>query len=227
MNQVQPTEQRGRDKNYANVRVTASLTPVIFPIDIGNLTRTLKKRGYESTMQVPPVSIGLRMGGAGTLARKGDIAITADSERRFIGIDGTSPNDVLSSFEELTEVIKNDLWVDVHGKAAYYEAIIRMNVLGRGNPTEVVGRFFQDLGTVKSLETIIGEATSLFTIRLVAKGKLTGDQEWFEIRIEPDVARPDSTYMIEIVYRKSEYGPVRDFVSTIDQKIDEILDKME
>jgi len=207
--------------------MTVTLTPVIFPLDLGNLTRTLKKKGFELSVQIPPTAIGTRMAGAGILARKGDVAVVADTERRFIGVDGTSVDDVLSSFEELTEVVKHELWVDVHAKAGYYESIIRMNVLGRNNPTEVVEGFFRDLDTAKSLETIIGEPTSLFTIRLVPRGKLTGEPEWFDIRIEPDVSRPDTTYIIEIVYRKLEYKSVIDFVSGIDQKIDAILDNME
>ncbi|MBM4462887.1 MAG: hypothetical protein FJ012_06065 [Chloroflexi bacterium] len=225
--QTQCGEESRRNKNYANVRMTVTLAPVIFALDFGDLARALKKNGYDLALQVPPLAIGQRIGGSGIIAKKGNITIVADSERRYVGVDGTSLPDVLSSFDELTRIVKDDLWVDIRAKAAFYEAIVRMNVLGHVNPTETVESFFSNLDAVKALEPILGEPTSLFTIRLVPKGKLTGEQEWFEVKIEPDLARPDSTYMVEVVYRKSDYEKVKDFVSAIDQKIDLVLDKME
>lgn len=216
-----------RNKKYASVRISVSLTPVIFPFDFTDLAQALKNRQYDVTVGLPPAGVGHRVGGAGTIATKGEVSIVADSDRRFIGVDGRSPKDVLSSFEELTQVLKDELWVDVHAEAAYYEGIVRLSVLARGNPMVTVRKLFQNLETVQFLESVIGEPTSLFTIRLIPKGKLPGDREWFDIRIEPDLSRPKSAYTVETVYRKANYDRVKGFVDTIDQKIDAILDKLE
>lgn len=226
-NTGQSSEAPTREKRYASVRMTVSLTPVIFPLDFADLAQALKNKGYDVTVELPPAGVGRRVGGAGTIAKKGEVSVAADSDRRFVGVDGRSPKDVLSSFEELTQVLKGELWIDVHAQAAYYEVIMRLNVLAHGNPTETIGRFFQSLESVQFLESIIGEPASLFTIRLIPKGKLPGDTEWFDIRIEPDVSRPKSAFMVEVVYRKANYKQVEDFLNTIEQKIDTILNKLE
>ncbi len=217
----------GREKKYASVKLNASLRPVIFPIDFTDLARTLEKKQYEPTVEFPDVGLGKRVGGSGRIAKKGDIFVIADSDRQFIGIEGRTAKDVLSSFENLAQILKDDLWVDVHGQAGYYEVITRMHVLAGVNPTVAIGRFFDGLAGVKDLELIMGEPTALFSLRLISKGKLPSGEEWFDIRIEPDAARPGNTYVIEVVYRKSDYGQVKSFVNTIDQKIDAMLDKLE
>ena len=227
VNQEQYTKQSGRNKRYASARITVSLTPVIFPFDFADLAQTLKDKGYSVTVELPPAGIGGRVGGAGTIAKRGDVSIIADSGRRFIGVDGKSPMDVVSSFEELTQILKDELWVDVQAQSAYYEFIARLNVLAHGNAVLAAGKFFQNLKGVQSLASIIGESASLFTIRLIPTGELPGDKEWFDIRIEPDVSRPENAFIVEIVYRKTSYNQVKGFVDTIDQKIDAILDEVE
>lgn len=227
VNQGQYTKQPERNKKYASVRITVSLTPVIFPFDFADLAQTLKNKGYSVTVELPPAGIGGRVGGAGTIAKRGDVSIIADSERRFIGVDGKSPMDVVSSFEELTQILKDELWVDVQAQSAYYEFVTRLKVLAHGNAVLAAGKFFQNLKGVQSLASIIGESASLFTIRLIPTGKLPGDKEWFDIRIEPDVSRPENAFIVEIVYRKADYNRVKGFVDTIDQKIDAILDEVE
>lgn len=223
----QSAEQAEWNKKYASVRVTVSLNPVIFPLDFADLAQALKSREYDVTVEFPPAGVGRRVGGGGTIAKRGDISVVADSDRRFIGIDGRSPKAVLSSFEELTQILKDELWVDVGAQAAYYEVTMRLHVLARQSPTAAIGRFFQKLDGVQFLESIMGEPASLFTIRLVPKGKLPGDKEWFDIRIEPDTTRPEKAFAIEVVYRKASYGHVEGFVDSIDHKINAVLDKLE
>lgn len=220
-------EGRQREKRYTNVRLTVSLRPVIFPLDFAALAQVLKNKQYELTAELPPPGLGRRVGGAGTIAKKGEVSVIADSDRRFIGIDGMSAKEVLSSFEQLTQILGDELWVDVRAEARYYEVVIRMHVLASGNPTAAIGRFFQNFEGLGDLESIMQESASLFTIRLVPKGKLPSGEEWFDIRLEPDVARPESAYAVEVVYRKSDYKNVTSFFGTIEQKIDSILDKLE
>lgn len=227
VNTVQSTGEPMRERRYGSVRMTVSLRPVIFPLDFVDLTQALKERQYDVTIDLPMAGIGRRVGGAGVIAKRGDISIVADSDRRFVGVDGRSPKDVSHSFEELTQILKDELWVDVHAQVAFYEVTMRLNVLARSNPTKIITGFFEHLEGIQVLESIIGERTSLFTIRLVPKDKLPSGNEWFDIRIEPDVSRPEQAVAVEIVYRKAAYKDVRNFIDTADQKIEAILDRLE
>lgn len=227
VNTAQSTGEPMRERRYGSVRMSVSLAPVIFPIDFADLAQALKKKQYEIIVEAPRAGIGQRVGGAGVIAKKGDVSIVADSERRFVGVDGRSPKDVSYSFEELTQILKDELWVDVHAQVAFYEVIMRLNVLARSNPTKAIAEFFEDLVGIQVLDSIIGERTSLFTIRLVPKDKLPSGNEWFDIRLEPDVSRPEQAMMVEIIYRKASYEDVRDFINTADQKIEAILDRLE
>jgi len=227
VNTVQSTGEPMREKRYGSVRMTVSLTSVIFPFDFADLAQALKNKQYDITVDLPPAGIGARVGGTGTIAKRGDVSVVADSQRRFVGVDGRSPKDVLSSFEQLTQILKDELWVDVHAQGAYYEVIMRLSVLARGNPTAAITRFFEGMKGIKELESIIGEPASLFTVRLVPRDKLPSGNEWFDIRLEPDVSRPERAVAVEIVYRKASYKHVKDFVDTVDQKIEAILDRLE
>lgn len=227
VNTVQSTGEPMRERRYGRVRMTVTLTSVIFPLDFVDLTQALKKKQYDVTVDLPTAGIGRRVGGAGIVAKKGDISVVADSERRFVGVDGRSPKDVSSSFEQLAQILKDELWVDVHAQVAFYEVNMRLSVLARGNPTKAITKFFENLEGVQVLESIIGERTSLFTIRLVPKDKLPSGNEWFDIRLEPDVSRPERAMTVEIVYRKASYKDVRNFIDTVDQKIEAILDRLE
>ena len=212
-----------REKRYASIRLTVSFSSLIFPLDFADLAQALKHGGYDMTLDVPPGGLGKRVGGAGTIAKKGEVSIVADSERKFIGVDSRSVKDVLPSFEQLTQILKDTLWVDVHAQARYYEAIVQMRVQANGNPTASIGHFFRSFKNVKRLESVIGEAVSLFTIRLVPLNKLPSGEDWFDIKVEPDVSLPESAYKIEGVYRKTDYASVKTFVSSIEAKIDTIL----
>jgi hypothetical protein len=227
VNTVQPTGEPIRERRYGSVRMAVTLTSVIFPLDFVDLTQALKKNQYDVGIDLPMAGIGHRVGGAGVIAKKGGISVVADSERRFIGIDGRSPKDVSSSFEELTQILKKELWVDVYAQSAFYEINMRLNVLAHTNPTKAITKFFENLEGIQALESIIGEKTSLFTIRLVPKDKLPSGNEWFDIRLEPDVSRPERAMAVEIVYRKTSYKDVRNFIDTADQKIEAILDRLE
>jgi hypothetical protein len=226
-NTIQSTGESMHEKRYGSVKMTVSLSSVLFPIDFVELAQALKKKQYNIQIDLPPAGIGRRVGGTGIIAKKGDVSVVADSERRYVGVDGRSPNDALSSFEELTQILKDELWVDVHTQSAHYEVIIRLNALSRGNPTAAIAKFYNNLEGTKAFESIIGEPISLFTLRLVPKGKLPNGREWFDIKLEPDVSRPEHAFVVEIVYRKTSYTHVKKFISTVDQKIEAILDKLE
>ena len=221
------TETPDKEKRYVHVRLTVTLKPVIFPIDFRELVEALKKKRYEPIAEFPSPGVGGRVGGSGTIAKRGEIAVTADSQRRFIGVDARSIGNALSAFEEILELIQRELWLDVHGQASYYEIIVRMRVQGHTNPAVAISRFFQKLEGIGELDSIIGEPVSLFTIRLIPKDKLPSDEEWFDIRIEPDMSLPETAYVIEAVYRKSTWSQVENFAETVESKIDAILDKLE
>lgn len=221
------TEGHDREKRYVHVRLTVTLKPVIFPIDFLELLEVLKKQGYEPVVELPSPSGGARLVGSGTIAKRGEISVAADSQRRFIGVDARSTGDAVSAFAEIVQAIRDGLWLDVRDQASYYEIIARMRVQGHANPAAAIGRFFQKLEGIGEIDSIIGEPVSLFTIRLIPKDKLPSDEEWFDIRIEPDMSLPETAYVIEAVYRKSTWSQVENFAETVESKIDAILDKLE
>jgi len=226
-NTTQSTGEPMHEKRYGSVSMTVGLSSLIFPIEFSDLTQALRSKQYDILVNLPPAGIGRRVGGTGIIAKKGGVSVVADSERRFVGVDGKSPKDALSSFEQLTQILKDELWVDVHAQGTYYEVIMRLTVLSRGNPTAAIAKFYNNLEGIKTLESIIGEPTCLFTIRLVPKDKLPGGSDWFDIRLEPDVSRPERAIVVEIVYRKTSYSHVKEFINTVDQKLEAILDELE
>lgn len=228
MNNSERRKKTGeRKKRFANIRLSVVIGTTFFPIDLAELAQMLKDKDYQITAELPLPGIGRRIGGSGVIGRTGTVSVVADSDRRVVGVEGRCLQEVLLSFEQLMQILKDKLWVDTGARAVFFEAIVRFSVLSGKKPLEAVAKFFTGLKSVEDLESVVGEPLSLFTIRLVPRDGLPHQEEWFDIRIEPEAALADTAYSIEIIYRKALYDRVRDFLNTIEGKTDAILDILE
>jgi len=220
------------ERNLKNPQIRFSMRfyYLLFPFDIAELVENLAKAGYTITMPRPPgVPRGgsIRLGAVGRIAQKGDVAIDINDERGILGATSSSPEFATKGLNEVLQLVKTNLKVDLEGMATFYEMIGNLEVETDVNPLEKIDRLFERNKSFEEFGKIMNEDVSPFSLKLVPKGKIPNQTEWFEITIDPNVIKPTSAYRITVVYRSTDKDKVQGFVNESIEKVSRILDIIE
>ncbi len=205
------------------VSLSARTDFIFFPIDYGDLINYLTKRGYVAATRTPPARGGVKIGVAGYIAQKGDNAVVFDPDKQVIGIEGTSPIDVAQAYEELEEIIVQDLKTELATSTKFYETISDSNVVSDRNPRKVLESLPGVADLSKRMSAAIGVEISPFGFRMGSRGLVPNQEEWMDIRVEPVTVRADSTYYVAIVYRSQSREKVKTFVESSGKIIPQIV----
>jgi len=209
------------------VRISKGITlnTVIFPLTWHEFLNTLEKKGYELASQLPfPYPTG-RFSASGPIARKGKTSIFVNTGANIIRIFDISIKSAGEEFDELLKLLVSDYGVDLNAFARFYSftASYKFNTDKQASQTISDFCIFPSLGEISK---IIGKDVIPFGFRLGAADVLPNDENWFDIRIEPDVLRNDC-YTIEIVFRNSDKEIIEEFINTIESNLNKIIDLIE
>lgn len=222
------TETKRKIKN-TSFRLSIRMTSVLPPIDTVEFIELLIRNGYTHTAPPPPSrhQRGVRFTFTGPIAQKGDIVIDVNDDRGVIGVSSPSPTSTVQGFNEVLRLAKTNLKVDPESMAAFYEFIGQCEVETRLNPLETIGQISEKVKAIEEFSKVIGEDTSLFSLRLAPKGEIPNQTEWFDITIEPHLIHTTSIYTISVVYRSKDKSKVQKFVDEFLVNIAKILDIIE
>jgi len=220
--------QKHRNFKNVSIRLSTRMNYVLFPFDTTELIDVLVKAGYTRTAPPPPFRRlkGARLGFTGTIARKGEIVIDINDERGFLGATSPSATSTIQGFDEVLQLAKTNLKVDLEGMAAFYEFIGNLEVETDLNALEKIGQLYEGNKPIEDFGKIMGEAVSHFSLRLAPKGENPNQTEWFDITIEPELIKT-STYRISAIYRSKDKSKVQKFIEEFEVKISKILDIIE
>src|SRR5437899_6965889 len=147
---------------------------------------------------------GLRLGIVGVLAQKGENLVTFDPDRQIIAVDGVSAMDVLSSFKEIEEIIREEIQVDISDSVRFYEIISEHQITTNKSPKKVLENLPGLSELSAKISGFIGVDVSPFGLRLGSRGKNPNQEEWMDIRVEPVIVKADSQYYVAVVYRSHD-----------------------
>ena len=222
--------QKQRNFKNVNLRFSIRMNYVLFPFRTTELIDVLVKAGYTRTAPPPPPQLrrikGARFGFTGTIARKGEIVIDINDERGFMGAASPSPALTIQGFNELLQLAETNLNTNLEGMAAFYELIGSLEVETDLNALEKIRQLSESTKPIEQFGKIMGEDVSLFSLRLIPKGKIPNQTEWFDITIEPDVMKT-STYRISVVYRSKDKSKVQKFIDELMLNTSKMLDTIE
>jgi hypothetical protein len=163
----------------------------------------------------------------GPIARKGDVILDVNDERGILGVASPLPASAIQGFNEVLQLIKANLKVDPEIMAGFYELIGQCEVESKINPITKFGQISEKIKIMEEFSKVIGKDASLFSLRLVPKGEIPNQAEWFDITIEPHLVHPTSIYNISVVYRSLDKSKVQKFTEEFFAKVTEILDVIE
>lgn len=205
--------------------VGVCLNTVLFPLSWNELSDTLEKNGYEINPQLPsPRPIG-RLSITGEIARKGKTIVIFDSSGMQIQILDIS---LKSANDELASIIKNlddDYKINLYDLVKYYNYHSNYIYLSKKNTLKTIGNQC-GFSKLDDISKILEEKLTPMGLRLCLADTSPNTENWFDIKIEPEVLR-NKDYSIEIVYRNKKIDSYKKFIESIEGKLDKIITQLE
>lgn len=208
---------------FRPIRVRLSLRTdyIFYPVDSSDFAKAIERHGYE--IKSPPQTMGpLRLEITGQLAKKEGNNVILDTNRQILGVEGDDPNKIIETFNELEEIIRNELKIDYSDEIKFYETIIDYHIYSPNNPRKIIEKIYEESKYAEVFSSIVKKDVSPFTIRYASKGISPDSPEWMDFRIEPFVRRANKVYAFNLVYRSEDGAEVKKTL----QSIQDIMEKM-
>ena len=203
------------------VRLSLRTDYIFYPIDSDDFAKAVERYGYE--LKSPPQTMSpIRLEIPGQLAEKEGNNVILDTNRQILGVEGDDPNKIIEIFNELEEIIRNELKIDFSDSIKFYETIIDYHIYSPNNPRKIIEKIYEESNYSKVFSSIVKKDVSPFTIRYASRGISPDSPEWMDFRIEPFVRRANKVYAFNLVYRSEDGAEVKKTL----QSIQEIMEKM-
>ncbi|MFQ6075411.1 MAG: hypothetical protein ACE5Z5_04665 [Candidatus Bathyarchaeia archaeon] len=200
---------------------------VLFPLEFRELRDVLARNGYELAGLPGPIPPRpSRIGYGGEIARKDEYVVQIDSRECLVGISDKSIGTTFGAFRELTKVIKEGFGIDLNENVRYYDVVAHYNIDTGKKPVQEIDRVIEGNSYFPKFDKILGEPTSLFSVRLVPKGSIPNQEEWFDISIEPDILKPQ-IYHVGVVFRNPDREKSIRFINNLEKTLVNLIKVIE
>lgn len=212
------------------------LDSLFFPLGADDVSPVLSEMGYTMNREIQrrrlPAIEGARIEIVGNIASKdeGGMSVRIDADRAILAVQGFGVEPVTKDFSELQRWILEHLSVDLNGESRFYEYLLNgeMKAGADRNPIDTFARIGPDSKEIYSrFSRRLGSPVTNFGIRLVRSGELPGRNDWREIRIEPSVQRPSTTYFVNVIYRSSDERAVMEDARAISDLVPGLIKDIE
>jgi hypothetical protein len=216
---------------YFTVSLAVKYGSVLFPFDIGKFVLALSREGFllpeslEDTILALPLR--RRLGLSGIVARKPDLAVRVDQEAQVVAIHAVDARAALREMEAVEVLLKEQFAVVSQSLAQYYEFMASMTVRAGVDPSEAWTALLSQTSVVEEASKVLRKDLSPFGLRLVPKGSVPNQTDWFDIRIEPEMHAPDSYHYIDVIYRNSDRADVFAFVRNLEKAVKALVSIVE
>jgi hypothetical protein len=204
---------------FSLVRLTEVLKSLFYPITAFELLDSLKRSGYSLLVRYPlPISPTHRAYIGGRVAEKANCTVFVDPDKRFIGVEGESPQNVERVYRELIDIVRKRFELNFDEERNYLELVATGIVRSRHIPINVMAEAFK-VEIIDKVGEILGEPVGIYAVAFTPKGRPPSASEWFDIRIEPHIRLPTREYDLTIVYRSQNSDKVLKFFKELESSI--------
>lgn len=213
---------------FRPIRVRLSLRTdyIFYPVDSSDFAKAIERHGYE--IKSPPQAMGpIRLEITGQLAEKEGNNVILDTNRQILGVEGDDPKETTETFNELEEIIRNELKIDYSDSIKFYETIIDYHIYSPNNPRKIIENIYKESKYAEVFSSIVNKDVSPFTIRYASKGISPDSPEWMDFRIEPFVRRANKVYAFNLVYRSEDGAEVKKTLQSIQEIMEKIITEIE
>lgn len=209
------------------------LKSIFFPLELAELTPILSDMGYsvrkELAERIADLPLGGRIVVGGNIAEKKDTGQTLrlDPDRGVIAIVGQHIDGIISDFSDLERLVKDRTNVDLEAEVSFYEFIAEGSAITGSDPTKVIASLFKDSELESGISRILGFSATNFGIRVVEQNRYVTETQWFDLRVEPLIPKPNTVYSINLTRRHPERAKVVDSAKSLNKMVENILNVME
>lgn len=208
---------------FSRIRLSVRFRRIFFPVDLLELVSILQETGYQLLLPPEKMSPGggtSRVEASGTIASKGFSRLDINMERGILGITSAGIEQAIADFEDIETRLGS--LVNVPDSAWFYEAILEGTVVGDEPAIMVVAGIAKGAPLFASMSEVWGEPLTNFGFRLIRTGQSPNQEEWLDIKIEPDVRRAE-VFVFEGVHRSQEKGRVLTFMRSFTDRLENTI----
>jgi hypothetical protein len=198
---------------------------IFYPIDSNDFAQIIKTKGYELKEALQAIG-PIRLEIPGQLADKEGNQVILDTNMQILAVDGNNPKAILSIFNELENIIKEDMKINYYDNIKFYETVIDYHVYTENNPRKVIEEASQQDKIAEAFSEILNHPVSLFTLRFASKNNLPNNPEWIDVRLEPFVRRADKVYAFNLVYRSVDGKSVKTMLESVEDTIIHLIQEI-
>jgi len=207
-------------------RLSLVLNSVFFPLTSPEAFRSFSSRGFDILVPQGRLPTGARVYFGGPFAQKNGVVIDSDNNRNMVGTEAKSNENMVSTFLEVMNILKEDFFVDLNKDLNYVELIAHFIVSTKANPF-VALQAFASVRNRKAIDEILQTQTSDYRVSIVPSGMIPSGRKWFEINISPRLTMPTKAYWIEVVYRDETHDRVTSFAEKSIETISRLINVVE
>lgn len=209
--------------------LSVRLGSIFFPLEISEVIPLLEESGYkiseELAKRLAALPLGAKVVVGGAIAEKRDDGRTfrMEPDRGVIAIAGQHVDAIVKDFSNLEKLINDKLNLSLSKEALFYEFIAEGTATTGKDPTKIVAKLLDGSRLQSEISKILGPSVTNFGLRLVERERYVTDNQWFDFKIEPLVPKPDTTYLINVVYRHPKRANVIGAAQSLNGTIEKLL----
>jgi len=199
---------------------------VLFPFRVEDLLDSLPHIGFVVT-ETLETRFAARVAMAGSVATKGDLRLSVDTQRQFVALRGRSFSEVLQAFDDVETLLESEIGLNVESDARYYELQMQGFITSKKMAPLRALSDAANQNILERLSKVWEQKVANFSLRLVTPNTPPNSVEWFDFRIEPEVSQPEETYYFYWVYRNRAKSDVVSRARESTQKVIDTINTLE
>ena len=207
------------------IRMSVRTDFIFYPIDSNDFAQIIKTKGYD-LREMPQVMGPIRIEVPGQMAEKEGNQVILDTNRQILAVDGQNPEAIISIFNELENIIKEDMKINYSDDVKFYETVMDYHIYTDKNPRKVIEEASKQDEIAEAFSEILKNPVSPFTFRFASKNHLPNSPEWIDVRVEPFVRRADKVYSFNLVYRSIDGEKVKNMLESAEDIIKRLIQKI-
>lgn len=199
-------------------------TPTIFTRS--DFLSKLDENKFETTsgkeIKEGPLQVTIESAHVG---KKADVNIFHDPVKGVIGIVSKKIESTFNVFNEIVEILRKDLTLDLNTTVKYYEIIYILFLSSTKPPWEVV-KTYVGSEKVGGIGAIMGRDIGVSTINFCNYKGIPTDEKWYSLSIEPAIKNPEQ-YCVKITFRSPDISEIKKHSKELQKEIIEVVKSIE
>jgi len=163
----------------------------------------------------------------GEVATKENLRVDCQIEKQVFGVVSKDIELLISSFNEIEEIMSTELGDAMSNNNQFYEVISQFTIKTDKNPLEIFAQNRERLSLCDKVSEIMDENVSPFGFSFSPTRVPIQSADWFDFKLEPLVSRATTSYYGNLVYRSKDRKKVIEKTKNVKNYFISLLKELE